>query len=99
MPRITAMGKAIKMRSHRFRKIKYRISTDCVVDGYAEVPGPRKPREIYVNTGLAPKIFLEKAIHEAMHAEDPTIKSEQVIDRRAKSMARWLWRLGYRRQQ
>ncbi len=87
-----------KMHSHRFRGTKYRISTDCVVDGYAEVPGPRKPREIYINPDLSPKIFLEKAIHEAMHAEDPKIKSEQVIIRRSKSLARWLWRLGYRRK-
>ncbi len=88
----------VKMRSHRFRRIKYRISTDSVVDGYAEVPGPRKPREIYVNADLPPKIFLEKAVHEAMHAEDPAIKSERVIIRRSKSLTRWLWRLGYRRQ-
>ncbi len=85
------------MKTHRFRGTRYRISTDCVVDGYAEVPGPRKDREIYINSSLPPKIFLEKALHEAMHAEDPKIKSEAVIIRRSKSMAKWLWRLGYRR--
>ena len=85
------------MKTHRFRGITYRISTGHVVDGYAEVPGPRKAREIYINPNLPPKIFLEKVIHEAMHAEDPKIKSEQVIIRRSKSLAYFMWRMGYRR--
>jgi len=72
------------------------IHTGCRVGLMpAEVPGV-EPRGIYVDPELSPKSFLETAIHEAMHAEDKDI-TEAVINRRASSMARWLWRLWYRR--
>lgn len=66
------------------------------IDGWAEIPG-NEPRSIYVDPTLSELQFLETAIHEAMHAEDPDI-TERVIERRGRSMARWLWRLGYRRE-
>lgn len=86
----------MNMRTHTFRGIRYRIHTDLVMDGYAEAPGPRKPREIYVSAALQGRRHLEVALHEAMHAEDPDVP-EAVIDRRARALSRFLWRLGYRR--
>jgi len=65
------------------------------MEGFAEVPG-HSPREIYIDPTLSPRKFLNRACHEAMHAEDKDVP-EQVIERRADSLARWLWRLGYRR--
>jgi hypothetical protein len=82
------------VKTHTFRKLRYRVVLEKI-EGYAEVPG-YSPREIYIDPTLKPMRFLEVAIHEAMHAEDPE-ESEATVDRRAQSMARWLWRLGYRR--
>ena len=78
------------IKSHTFRGLRYRVYADHKLDGWAEVPG-REPRGIYVDPELPPRHHLETAIHEAAHAEDADV-SEQVVDRRAKSMARWLWR-------
>lgn len=82
------------MKSHTFRGLRYVINI-CTLDGYCEVPGVA-PRQLHIREDQTPRQFLESAIHEAMHAEDKDIP-EKVIDRRAKSMTRWLWRLGYRR--
>jgi hypothetical protein len=83
------------IKTHTFRGLKYHVHIEHKLDGWAEVPG-REPRGIYCDPTLSPKSFMETAIHEAMHAEDPDV-SEKVILRRGKSMANWLWRLGYRR--
>lgn len=82
------------IKTHTFRGLRYRIITQKL-DGFAEVPG-YESRGLYIDPELSPKAYLETAIHEAMHCEDFDI-AEQVIDRRAKSLTRWLWRLGYRR--
>ena len=83
------------IKSHTFRGIRYLVNIEHKIDGWAEIPG-HEPRSIYVDPCLPPKQFLETSIHEALHAEDADV-SEQVVDRRAKSMCRWLWRLGFRR--
>lgn len=85
----------MSIKTHTFRGFRYRIILHHL-DGYVEVPG-WETKQLYVDPDCPPKSFLETAIHEAMHAEDKDTL-EQVIDRRAKSMARWLWRLGYRRE-
>ena len=84
------------MKTHTFRGLRYKVLLDKL-DGFAEVPGWEQ-RAIYVDPELSPRKFLETAIHEAMHAEDPDA-TERTIDRRAKSLERWLWRLGYRRRE
>jgi hypothetical protein len=87
----------VKIRNHTFRGLRYRVEIEEKMQGFAEVPGPARPREIYVDPEMPPREFLYVAIHEAMHAEDSDVP-EQVIERRAHSMSRWLWRLGYRRE-
>ena len=82
------------MKSHTFRGLRYRIDISDL-DGYCEIPG-RDPRTLHLRASQTPLQFLEAAVHEAMHAEDPDVP-ERVIERRGRSMARWLWRLGYRR--
>ena len=84
------------MKSHTFRGIRYRVAADQKIDGYAEVPVGREPKTIYVDPTLPPLRHLEIALHEALHAEDPK-KPERVVERQGKSLARWLWRMGYRR--
>lgn len=81
-----------RVKSHTFRNKRYRVHTDLVIEGYTD---PFKPAELYIAANLRGLAHLTTAIHEAMHAEDPE-DSEQVIDRRSKSLARFLWRLGYR---
>jgi len=85
----------VSIKSHSFRGLRYLVHVKHKLDGWAEVPG-REPRGIYCDPTQTPRRFLETCIHEAMHAEDKDVP-EQVVDRRAKSMERWLWRLGYRR--
>ncbi len=82
------------IKTHTFRGLRYKIIID-VLDGFAEVPGWDK-RQLYLRKDQPPKLFLEAAVHEAMHAEDKDVH-EMTVDRRAKSMTNWLWRLGYRR--
>ena len=82
------------IKSHTFRGIRYIVELHHIY-GYAEIPG-HEPKYLYIDPEQSPNQFLETAVHEAMHCEDKDVP-EQVIDRRAKSMARWLWRLGYRR--
>ena len=52
--------------------------------------------EIILRTDLAPRVFLETGIHEAMHALNWAIP-EAIVEERARELSRWLWRLGYRR--
>ena len=52
---------------------------------------------LIVERDLNKKVGLETAIHEALHA-GAWSKSEKVVERTARDMARFLWRLGYRRE-
>lgn len=85
-----------KMRTHTFRGYRYHVETDKVITGFAEIPRAAPARVLYVAKNLPPLEHLEVAVHEAMHAEDPEAP-ERVIERRGKSISRFLWRLGYRR--
>ena len=85
-----------KMRTHTFRGTRYQVETSKLITGFAEIPRAAAARTIYVAKNLPPLEHLETAIHEAMHAEDPDTL-ERVVERRGRSIARFLWRLGYRR--
>ena len=85
------------MKTHTFRGLRYRVSLDTKVNGYAESPGPRQPRELYVDPELSPRQFLIALIHEGMHCEDPDA-TEQVVDRRSRAIGAFLWQAGYRRE-
>ena len=86
----------IKMRSHTFRGKRFDVTFTEDVDGLCVTQNNRRG-EVLLFTERPPKVFLESAIHEAMHAMNWSI-SEDVIAERARDLARFLWRLGYRRQ-
>ena len=74
--------------------MRYRI-TEEALDGFCD--NGTGPREICVSHRLGPRTALESWIHEALHAEVPTMR-EATVDRAAARIARLLWRLGYRRE-
>lgn len=51
---------------------------------------------IYIGGGRGPYNELETAVHEAMHALWPR-KAEDEVNQAARDLARFLWRLKYRR--
>jgi len=89
----------VGIKTHTFRGVRHDI-TDITfteeVDGLCIQPNYPKG-EIILFTNRAPKIFLESAIHEALHALNWSIPEDVVLER-AQELARWLWRLGYRRE-
>ena len=91
------MGRAIKMRSHTFRGERFDVTFTEDIDGLCVAQHNRRG-EVLLFTERPPKVFLETALHEALHAMNWSIP-EAVIKERAAELARWLWRLGYRRQQ
>lgn len=86
---------ATRLKTHSFRGKRYDITLTGEVDGLCVQPASKRG-EIILRTDLAPRVFLETAIHEAMHALNWAIP-EAVVEERARELSRWLWRLGYRR--
>ena len=82
-----------KVRTHTFRGRRYEIIHGDDVEGFVRVEGG--PDVLFIQSGLSPRAKLEAYIHEALHAEEPRMREDRV-DRIARSLARWLWRLGYR---
>jgi hypothetical protein len=68
---------------------------DCVVP---ETPADKVPcREIRIYDKLRGREMLETLIHEVGHATWPE-KREEWIEHHAADLARFLWRIGYRRK-
>ena len=87
---------AMAIKTHTFRGQAFDVTFTEDVDGLCVKPNHPKG-EVLLFTERPPKQFLESAIHEAMHAMNWSIP-EDVILERAHELARWLWRLGYRRE-
>ncbi len=85
------------IKSHTFRGKKFDVTFVDEVDGMC-VRRENRRGEVLLWSGRPPKVFMEAAIHEALHAMNWAIP-EAVIDERARELARWLWRLGYRKQE
>ena len=81
------------MRWAKFGKKRYEVIHEKV-HGMADVPGD--PPAIYVDPTLRGMTHLETVIHESMHACLPN-QSEEVVTSVARDIARFTWRLGYRR--
>lgn len=60
-------------------------------------PPDQRGKEIRIATWLPPQEHLEVAIHEFKHADDWRKYDEGYVARFAEDLARFLWRLGYRR--
>ena len=82
------------MRTHTFCGRKYIITTDSF-DGLTDTFS--KEREMIIMADLTTRAGLETAIHEALHACDWN-KNEIMVAQTGKDIARFLWRLGYRKQ-
>jgi len=96
----------MKIRTHTFNGRKYRIELVDRIDGVTDVPGEAKHFEMLILAGNGLKA-LHSAIHEGMEAirEEGTDKDwihnyDSRTDGNAATwdVARFLWRLGYRRK-
>ncbi len=85
------------IKTHTFRGKVFDVSFEGSTEGYC-VAAHQKRGEVVLCEERPPKQFLETAIHEAMHALNWSI-GEPIIEERARELARWLWRLGYRREE
>lgn len=88
--------RAMKLvKTHTFNGIKFDIDVDNrTIEGYCDSPHGGRPGIHTTKSGTCQG--LETLIHESLHAEN-WAKGEMVVTRTAKEIARFLWRLGYRR--
>ena len=84
-------------QSHTFRGKRYKIRTvpNLSVDADADAPHTQN-KTIRVHMGLPPLRELEVILHESLHACF-WVLDESVITQSAEDIARFLWRLGYRK--
>uniref|UniRef100_A0A6M3KPZ8 Uncharacterized protein n=1 Tax=viral metagenome TaxID=1070528 RepID=A0A6M3KPZ8_9ZZZZ len=85
------------MKTHRFNGKQYRIILADDLDGFCETSEAVGYCWLTVNRSLSKRIGLETVIHEALHACDPSA-SEKKVKTIAADIARFLWRLGYRKR-
>lgn len=81
------------IKTHTFDGIKYRIIVD-ELDGNCDTDNHYW---LIIERDLSKRVGLETAIHEALHACDWRA-GESRVTMTAKDIARFLWRLGYRRK-
>jgi hypothetical protein len=86
----------MNVKTHTFCGKKYEIQFDCC-DGFCEEPFPTVP-SLWVNMEeLSDKEQLRVLIHESLHACNWD-KSEPIVHQTSKDIARFLWRVGYRKK-
>ena len=83
------------MKTHTFNGKKYDIDICGPLDGYASQGG--KNETMIIQCDIDTRKGLETLIHESLHACNWKAPEEDVL-RTGKDIARFLWRLGYRRQ-
>lgn len=84
------------VKTHTFNGTKYEIEIDdTILHGQCEGTRITKNPRLSIYTGLKGVKALETCIHEALHA-CCFAKSEKIVDRTARDIARFLWRVGYR---
>lgn len=82
------------MKTHTFCGRKYHICFD-ELDGWSDQKDDNR-KWLMAMRSLDTKAGLETLIHEALHACDWKARENKVTDT-ARDIARFLWRLGYRR--
>jgi len=82
------------VKTHTFCGRKYHICFDRL-DGWTDTVDDGK-KWLLVARDLGTQAGLETLIHEALHACDWKARENEVTDT-ARDIARFLWRLGYRR--
>ncbi len=88
------------VKSHIFRGRRYRIKhvpPSKIKDEYGWCDGPeRKCKTIAIDNSLEELQQLDTYIHEAFHASNWDI-DEAAVEQTATDIAKFLWRLGYRK--
>ena len=92
---VVEAGVLMKMKTHTFRFGRYRVTVGAPYAGYCEVPSKSKILDMWIEEGNTLSA-LDTAIHEAMHAEG--ISDSYVHDGSPDRIARFLWRLGWRKK-
>lgn len=84
------------VKTHIFNGNKYQVYVGPL-KGITSV-SKNSPLELNVRTdGVSPRKLLEVLVHEALHAMNWDATEERV-ERTAKDVSRFLWRLDYRRK-
>ena len=78
-------------KTHEFNGKKYHLMFGAL-DGNCDTDNKLW---LIIERDLSKRVGLETAIHEALHASMWS-KSEDIVGRTAKDVARFLWNLGYR---
>ncbi len=86
------------IESHTFRGHKYAIRFRAMLktDGSCDPPTSGYHKKLVLNPRMNSRRALEVAIHEGLHACFWEV-DEKDIDKSAEDIARFLWRLNYRR--
>jgi len=84
------------IRTHTFGGRRYVVEAEHTIQGWCDLPEERDTHTIYVDPALPPSRHIEVCIHEALHALREGWTEDQV-DSLSVPLARWLWRMGYRR--
>jgi len=89
------MDEQSEIKTATFNAVKYEIDICGPLDGWCNSPRGSDP-VLRICTDLDKQKGLETAIHESLHACF-WAKSEKKVAQTATDIARFLWRLGYRR--
>ena len=84
------------IKSHTFNGRLYKIAMTGPIDGMTDTYSLNE-RIMVISSEPYTKSELETAVHESLHASN-WAASEEVVTRVGRDVARFLWRLGYRRQ-
>lgn len=84
-----------KIKTHTFNKKKYYVDLEPY-SGWTDTPFDKWPAIRFPDGLLKDKYSLDTAVHESLHACFPSMR-ENTVERCATDIARFLWRLGYRK--
>lgn len=86
-----------RIRTHKFSTGVHKIEFERIYGLHLrpDRPGEIVPMSVSLDPSLKGCKFLDLALHEGLHAEG--FEDEKVVDRTATNLAKFLWRLGYRR--
>jgi len=82
------------VKTHTFNGVRFDVDISGPVDGQCDNPKGGRP-SLTICADLNTRRGLETAIHESIHACH-FLKSEESVERTARDVARFLWRLGFR---
>ena len=83
-----------KLKTHTFNGVQFDVDLAGPVDGLVDNPKGGRPSMV-ICADLDTRRGLEACVHESLHACH-FLKSEESVERTARDIARFLWRLGYR---